>query len=165
MKKVNVNELANDIVSISKQIAVLNGLLVAKKQTMAKYFDKVGKRSMSNDEATIFVQERTSVDYDVKKLEEKLDKEILSEFIDKSYTVNDWKEFIKFMKENGISGKDLKQYISVEKKVDKNKLSKLYEHGEIELSDLEGCYVAKVTKSIVVKIKDPEGKTNEISLS
>lgn len=161
-KKVNVDKVMDDIVYIQNQIDGLNMLLVQKKQTMAKYFEASGEKSISNDDCTVYVQERTTVDYDVDAIMDAVPKDLTDQFINKSYEIRDWKQFVAFMKKHGISGKDLKPYISVFREVDKHALSKLYEQKKISINDLEGCYDVHVTKSVALRLKDAK---REISLT
>lgn len=151
-KKFNVNKQLEEIENLKKQISTLESYLTIKKQEFSQYFKSSGERTASNGSITVYVQQKTSIDYDIAKLEEKLEADLLSEFVDKTYTIPDWKAFKKFLKENDIPAKELKPYISVEKQVNEEKLSKLYDSGEITLQDLEGCYNAKVTNSVAMRL-------------
>ena len=66
------------------------------------------------------------------------------------------------MKKHGVFGKDLKPYIFVDKQVNKQALSKLYEQKKISIKDLEGCYDVDVTKSVALRLKNAK---REISLT
>lgn len=152
--KVNIDKTMDDIVSISNQISGLKMLLDNKKHILSKYFEKSGERSLSNQDCTVYVQERTTINYDVEKITQKLGKNKASAFIDKEYKVIDWDRFVPLMKKHGITPDVLRAYISVEKKVNDKKLSKLYERGIVSLTDLEGCYDATVNKSVALRLKD-----------
>lgn len=154
MKKVNIDKTMDDIVNISNQISGLKMLLNNKKGLLAKYFEKSGERSLSNEDCTVFVQERTSINYDVEKIIKKLGKQKSSTFIEKQYLVQDWYKFVYLMKQHGITPDVLRAYIRVDKKVDEKKLSKLYERGVVSLTDLEGCYDATVSKSVALRMKN-----------
>ena len=156
MAKVNVSQTIDEIVSINNQITGLKLLLDHKKALMAKFFEKYNKKQIQNEDATVYVQERTNIEYNIEELENRLDKKLLSQILEKSYTVVDWPAFTQLCKNHGISPKVLRNYISVVKKVDQNKLSKLYEKGEVELTDLEGCYTATTKKSIALRMKNVE---------
>lgn len=156
MAKVSVDQVMDDIVHIQNQINGLQLLLSEKKSTMAKYFDKTGERSASSDECTVFVQERTSIEYDIDALREVLPKEQFSSFVESTYTVYDWKALCRFLKDHGISPKELRPYISITRKVNQEKLSELYKRGVVKLTQLKGCYTASVKKSIVLKMKNIE---------
>lgn len=156
MAKVSVDQTMDDIVHIQNQINGLQLLLNEKKSTMAKYFDKTGERTVSSDECTVYVQERTSIEYDIDALREILPKEQFSSFVESTYTVYDWKAFCRFLKDNGISPKELRPYISITREVNQNKLSELYKRGVIKLTQLKGCYTATVKKSVVLKMKNIE---------
>lgn len=154
MKKVNIDKTMDDIVNISNQISGLKMLLNNKKGLLAKYFEKSGERSLSNEDCTVFVQERTSIKYDVEKIIKKLGKQKSSTFIEKQYLVQDWDKFVYLMKQHGITPDVLRAYIRVDKKVDEKNLSKLYERGVVSLTDLEGCYDATISKSVALRMKN-----------
>ena len=143
MPKISVDKLMQDIVYINNQISGLKMLLEQKKKIMAKYFDVSGHRSITNDEATCYISEKTNIEYDVEELQNHLSKEILN-------------KFTKLCKEYGIKPKELKEFISVEKKVNQEKLAKLYEKGEVEPAELQGCYTCTVKKSIALRMKNVE---------
>ena len=60
---------------------------------------------------------------------------------------------MKLLSTYGLKDEAIK-FISVEKSVNKEALNALYEHGDINLSDLDGCYTAKVTKTIAIRINE-----------
>lgn len=154
MKKVNIDETMDDIVNISNQISGLKMLLSNKKATVAKYFEKSGERSIANDDCVVYIQERTTINYDVEKITKKLGKKVSSLFISKEYRIRDWDRFVCLMKQHGITPDVLRAYVSVDKKVDDKKLSKLYERGVVSLTDLQGCYEATVSKSVALRMKN-----------
>lgn len=156
MSKINMSQLMDEVVHINNQIQGLQLLLQNKKSIIAKYFQKTGNKNINGDEATAFQQERTKVEYDVPMILATLPKDLTSQFIDKSYSIYDWKAFVQFCKSKGINPKELKQFISVSSSVNQQKLNNLYERGKITLKDLEGCYEATVTKSVVIRFKNIE---------
>lgn len=160
MSKIDLDKIMDDCVSIQNQLDGLSLLLMQKKQTLAKYFDQSGKRQLSNDDCTISVQERTTVDYDIEALSEKLPKNILPLVIEKHFEINDWDAFTKFLKRKGISGQEVRPYISITKNVNKDNLSKLYDQKKLSIKDIQGCYTAKVTKSVVLRLKDAKREIN-----
>ena len=160
MPKVNIDHIMDECVSIQNQINGLNLLLVNKKQTLAKYFETTGKRQISNDDCVVSVQERTTVDYDIEALSEKLPDEILSKIIEKRYEIVDWDKFVKFLKSYGIKSSAIRPHVSVTKSVNKENLSSLYERKKLSIKDIEGCYNAKVTKSVVLRLKNAKQEIN-----
>lgn len=160
MPKVDIDHVMDECVSIQNQINGLNLLLVNKKQTLAKYFEVTGKRQISNDDCVISVQERTTVDYDIDALSEKLPDEILSKIIEKRYEIVDWDKFVKFIKSYGIKSSAIRQHISVTKTINKENLSALYERKKLSIKDIEGCYTAKITKSVVLRLKNAKQEIN-----
>ena len=159
-KKINIDKTMDECVSIQNQIDGLKLLLIQRKQLLAKYFESTGKKQLSNSDCIIYVSEKTTVDYDVDAILDKVDRDLTDVFITKDYTIRDWPRFVKFMKSQGITGKELRPYIDVKKQVDKSALSKLYDSKKITLSDLEGCYTANVTKSVVLRLKDAKQEIN-----
>ena len=160
-KKISIDKTMQDIVYIKNQIDGLTLLLNNKKNIMAKYFEKSGKRSIENDNASVYISERTKVNYDVDKILSKLPKEVTSKFIKTTYTIPDWSGFYKYLKRHGIDGPSIKPYISLQKEVDEGPLNYMYEHNLITLDDLDGCYDATVTKSITLRVKNT---SNEVKI-
>lgn len=151
--KISIDKTMDEVVSITNQIAGLKMLLDNKKKTLARYFEKSGERTISNEDCTIYVQERTIIKYDVDKVQEKLGEKSAS-FIDKEYVVSDWKEFTKLCKAHGITPAMLRPFIRAHKEVNEKKLTKLYERGVVSLTDLGGCYEATVNRSVALRMKN-----------
>lgn len=154
--KVNIDKTMSDIVSLQNQITGLQMLLDQKKNIMAKYFDKTGNRSVSNDDCTVFVQERTTINYDVEKIRNRLSKDKCEKFIESERYVDseNWKTFVRLMKKYNVPPIEMFKSMKTRRVVDQKKLSRMYENGEIELKELKGCYEASVKKSVVLKMKD-----------
>lgn len=154
MAKISIDRTMQDIVFINNQLAGLKMLLDQKKSIMAKFFQKSGEKSVSNDEATVFVQERTKVDYDVDAILKKVDKKLAKKFIDRTYTVSDWDGFIAMLKRVDVPLEKIRPFISIKREVNQEKLSKLYEQGKLSIIDLEGCYEATTTQSVALRMKN-----------
>ena len=153
---VSVDQVMDDIVHVQNQINGLTMLLNQKKATMAKYFDKSGERSASNDECTVYVQERTNIDYDIDALKQALPRDQYDSFVVTEHSIDDWKGFCRLLKKHGLTSQEVRPFISIVRKVDQQKLNQMYEHGAITIQDLHGCYTATVKKSIVLKLKNTE---------
>ena len=160
MPKVNIDKVMDDCVSIKNQIDGLNLLLIQRKQTLAKYFESSGKKQLSNDDCVISVAEKAKIEYDVDALQEKLPQDISSQIIEKHYEISDWPRFVKFMKSKGISGSELRPFVSIQKQVDEKAISRLYDEHKLTLTDMDGCYTAKVTKSVVLRLKNARQEIN-----
>lgn len=156
MAKISVDQVMDDIVHVQNQINGLTLLLNQKKATMAKYFDKSGERSASNDECTVYVQERTNIDYDIDALKQTLPRDQYDSFVVTEHSIDDWKGFCRLLKKHGLTSQEVRPFISIVRKVDQQKLNQMYEHGAITIQDLHGCYTATVKKSIVLKLKNTE---------
>ncbi len=153
---VSVDQVMDDIVHVQNQINGLTMLLNQKKATMAKYFDKSGERSASNNECTVYVQERTNIDYDIDALKQTLPRDQYDSFVVTEHSIDDWKGFCRLLKKHGLTAQEVRPFISITRKVDQQKLNQMYEHGAITIQDLHGCYTATVKKSIVLKLKNTE---------
>ena len=156
MAKISVDQVMDDIVHVQNQINGLTMLLNQKKATMAKYFDKSGERSASNDDCTVYVQERTHIDYDIDALKQTLPRDQYDSFVVTEHSIDDWKGFCRLLKKHGLTAQEVRPFISITRKVDQQKLNQMYEHGAITIQDLHGCYTATVKKSIVLKLKNTE---------
>lgn len=157
-KKFDPEATIAEIVSLKNQIAGLEMLMDSKKKMMATYFDQSGERNVANDEATVFVQERVTVEYDIPAILKKLPKDLSAQFITRKYEVSDWAKFVALMKAHGIKPDQIRQFFTVKKEVDQAKLSTLYDHGKLTVKDLQGCYTSTVKKSIVLKMKNTDGQ-------
>ena len=156
MAKISVDQVMDDIVHVQNQINGLTMLLNQKKATMARYFDKSGERSASNDDCTVYVQERTNIDYDIDALKQTLPRDQYDSFVVTEHSIDDWKGFCRLLKKHGLTSQEVRPFISIVRKVDQQKLNQMYEHGAITIQDLHGCYTATVKKSIVLKLKNTE---------
>lgn len=95
------------------------------------------------------------IKFNIEAIEKKLDKELVSELIDKTYTINDMEGLIKYLKECGVNPKKFKSFISVDKKVNQKRLEQLGELGDININDLKGCYTVVENKGYI-KITEKE---------
>lgn len=162
MAKIDIRKELEEAANLKRQIATLEQSLSIKKKLLSKYFSVTGKGSLNSFGATAFVQTKVSVEYDIPKLEEKLDKQVLKEFIEKNYVIQDWSGFIKLLKSHGVSKAELRPFLYVDKKVNKEKLEALYEKGSLSLEALEGCYTAKVVKSVALRLNEnAEGRAEQ----
>lgn len=153
MKKVNINKILDEIVSLQNQVDGLEMLISAKKSIVAAFFDSTGEKSISNNECTVYLQEKVKVDYDIKKLKSKLDSKIYNEIVDNEYKIEDFDKFKKIIKEYKIPVSEVKSLISTKNTINDKAIKELYKSGDLNLQQIDGCYTAKVTKSIAVRMK------------
>lgn len=78
------------------------------------------------------------------KLKQKVGKDIYSEVVNKTYTVNDMKGLIRYLKTCGVDPKKFKRFIDVTEELDETKLDTYYETGALKTKDIEGCYTVKM---------------------
>ena len=156
MSKINSDKTVDEVVSLQNQINGLKMLLDNKKKLIEKYFDYTGEKNISNNECTVYVNEKVKIDYDINELKNKLDENTFNEIIDKKYIIKDWNELKKILKKYKISSSELKKVIKIEKEINEKSIKELYNSGKINIKDIEGCYDAKVSKSISIRMKNIE---------
>ena len=157
-----VEKALSEIVYLRNQIEGLQLLLNGKKEVIKQYFEKSGTSNIKTNDVTAFVQTRTKVDYDINKIKQKLEKDLYKLFIKCQYTLR-YKEFIKVCRLNNIDAKLFRNAIIKTESVDEAKLEQLYEQNEISIKDLEGCYDAKVSKTVSFRFYDESRKSIPIS--
>lgn len=83
------------------------------------------------------------------KLKQKVGKDIYSEVVNKTYTVNDMQGLIRYLKTCGVDPKKFKRFIDVTEELDETKLDTYYETGALKKSDIEGCYDVKMEEPYI----------------
>lgn len=102
---------------------------------------------------------RKSIIWDVEKLKNKIDKDLTDQFIEKKYIVNNMPGLIKLLKEAGVNPKQFKKFITVEEKVNQQKMNELSEIGEIDKEDIDGCYELKEAEGYLkISVKELENE-------
>ena len=81
------------------------------------------------------------------KLEEKLDKELYNELVEKKYIISDFEGLVKYLKSCGVNPKKFKSFLSVEKTVRTDVMKQMDELGELSMEDVKGCYEVKRSES------------------
>lgn len=146
-QKENINQILDDIVHLNNQLNGLELLIKSKKQKVREYFEDSGESTIKNPEVSAFVTTRTNITYDIQAIKEKLDKDLYKQFVDRTHSL-DLKAFKRICLVMNIDYKKFRKAIKVSETVNEEKLNKLYDIGEITLKDLDGCYDAKVSKSV-----------------
>lgn len=102
---------------------------------------------------------RKSIIWNIEKLKKKLDKDLIDQFVEKKYVVNNMPGLIKLLKEAGVNPRQFKKFINVEEKVNQQKMNELSEIGEIDREDIEGCYELKEAEGYLkISVKEPENE-------
>ena len=102
--------------------------------------------------------ESNKIIWDIEKLKEKLNKNILSEILNKKYEIEDFNGLVEYLKSCGVDPKKFKEYLIVEEEVNEKALNQLSELGEITDEQIDGCYTLK---RISEYVKFTEIKPNE----
>lgn len=156
-KKVSIDKLMQDVFYLNNQIKGLQMLLDQRKSVFKKYFQKTGHTSVSDDNVSVYTQERTKVEYNINKLK-KEKPEIAKKILTKKIEVIDAKGLIALLKKYGVSKQEMKACLKPYAEVDEAKLIKLYESGIITVDDLKGYYNATSKLSIAIKVKNADGE-------
>lgn len=119
-----------------------------------RFLDSIGEGELfieATDETIICRRVlRKEVVFEPEKLERKIDdKSILDKIINKTYLINDWKKFAKYLKSKGIKAKDVVKFIDVQKEVDNNQIDQLEEIGLITYDNIRGCFYCKDISSYI----------------
>lgn len=160
-KQMSIDELLQDCVSLNNQIAGLQLLLKQKKDKITEFMKVSGDRQLKSDGVTCYVQERTKVTYNAKKMRDELPKELYKQFIRRDAKIYDPQQFFKDMSASGIPSATFKNSVDFNYIVDEQALSKAYDKGTVTLQDLEGYYDAETTKTVAFRFtqEQPSFKT------
>lgn len=121
-----------------------------------KAWMKKNKTEKIDDSAycTVYTSKKLEIVYDLEAMEQKLDKKLLSQFVDREYQVSDISAFKAVCKRLGVPYSAFKGVIEESKSVNTTKLDRLYDDGAISMLDLDGCYEAKEKTSVGFRIKE-----------
>ena len=151
LSKIKIKELLNETSKNKRLADKYTNLYNQNRVELQKYFDNTTSNQIGNDDIVVTKRERINIIYNIYKLREKLDKNIFKKVTNRRYYVKDLDGLVELMKQAGIKPKDFKKYVDADISVDKSQIKKLYEAGEISISDLEGCFHATITKYIDVR--------------
>lgn len=82
-------------------------------------------------------------------LRKKVPKSLFKTFVNKTYTINNPKAFMAYMKQLGADPKKVKSFIQIDEELNESALNELYETGKLTLDDVEGCYTIKVNEPFI----------------
>lgn len=135
-------------------------------QTINRYFEENGIKksttvncggSISND-IRVSKVERVSVSFDADKVEKALPRNIQEKVINKKYEINDLYGLVNYLKSCGVSPKLFKSFLDITKTVNVEELERLIELGEVNESDLDGCFsVTKFEPYYKLKVEKGDG--------
>lgn len=153
MSKVNIKETIQQYINAKQELEQLNKKLKRNKLIMSKYLESKGLANYTYNGLTMYEIEKNSFDFDIDKLNKKLKKSLLNQFIDVKMVISNKKQFKKICDKYDIPIKLFKNCIDIEKQVNIKKLNSLSDKGIISLEDLEGCYEVNNNKSIGIRFK------------
>lgn len=90
--------------------------------------------------------QKSTVNFIPEKVEEAIGKELSSDVIIKSYTINDMQGLINYLKECDVDPNIFKEFVDVRKGIDTQELERLEAIGKISKEQLEDCYTVEKAK-------------------
>lgn len=100
----------------------------------------------SSGTLSVKMVERTSIEWDAKKLEKRVPREVAKKVIRKQYYITDMNGLVRYLKSCGVDPNIFKMYLRIEKSVDQNEVDRLGELGQISVRAISGCYIVKCQK-------------------
>lgn len=120
----------------------------------------VESNDLDGEDLVVNKVQKTSINFDVDKLENRLGKKFSKEIIEKQYTITDFNRLVIYLRSCGVDHKVFKSFLSVTKTVDTKKLDKLADFGYINKDDLADCYeVTRNKPYFTVRVK--RGRRND----
>lgn len=100
----------------------------------------------SSGTLSVKMVERTSIEWDAKKIEKRVPREVAKKVIRKQYYITDMNGLVRYLKSCGVDPNIFKMYLRIEKSVDQNEVDRLGELGQISVRAISGCYIVKCQK-------------------
>lgn len=89
---------------------------------------------------TVTKCQRSNFDFDIPKLKKVLkDKKVISQVIDKEYTITNMQGLIEYLKPLGVNPKKLKSFLSIKETVNVPQLEQLYSLGMVDKEEVAKC--------------------------
>lgn len=104
------------------------------------------KTLLANSSYTVTKVERPSVTFDAEKLEEVLGKEKSKAVIKKEYRIKDYSGLCSYLKSCNVNPAYFKKFLEVERTIDRKELERLYNIGEVSLSEIKSKGAYKIEK-------------------
>lgn len=95
-------------------------------------------------------QRRHTLTWFADRLKASLSKSVFSQVVGKTYKISDFDGLVGYLKKCGVDPKIFKKYIEVEYSVKQDELNRLYEIGELQKKDIEGCFELKYGEPFIV---------------
>lgn len=95
--------------------------------------------------------ERSKVIYDNEKLKEVVGKKTYSKIVDREF-IADWDKLVVLAKKYSINKEELLDCLTINEKINNNKLKELYEIGEVDLKALKGTFT--IDSSVYLSVRE-----------
>lgn len=157
-------KLLQEITLVKNKLDGLQQLLDIKKKQVRQLFDESGIDNMSNNQVCVYRQDRPKIDYDIDMMLSALPREVTNRCIKRTYTVKDWKKFIKLLKFFSVPIDKIRSLVQIDREVDQKALSDMFDRGELSIEDLDGLYEMEIKRSIVIKSKNDNANKSTIPI-
>lgn len=151
---IGLNDIVEQTFHFESTIYDLTQKVNKNKREIKKGLGKKDSLTIKTDDNKDFLVSRNTdvkLEFFADKLQKSLDKDKFKRIVNKKVVVDDLEGLIQLLKENGVSPKQFKKYISTEHSVDVDKLDHLVEIGEISIEDIHGCYKADFNEEIKIR--------------
>lgn len=169
-----VRKIVIDFVERQKKFKLFKGQFEQVKKTfnavMSEYFEQCSipqgtgivfenEFSVSPQESKLKVSkvQRAKVIFDVSKLKKVLSKNLLKKVVNKKYEITDIRGLTEYLKELDADPQIFKQFIAIEETINEERLDYLVEIGELEKSQIGGCFRVEVSEPYFT-VKEVGGK-------
>lgn len=150
----NLSDIVEQTFHYESTIYDLTQKVRKNKLEIKKGLGKKDSLTVRTEEDSDFLVSRdtdVSLEFFADKLQKALDKDTFKKIVNKRVIIDDLDGLIALMKDNGISPKQFKKYISTEHEVDMDKVDHLIDTEEISIEDIHGCYKADFNEEIKIR--------------
>lgn len=137
---------------------------------MDNFFNELGAKRVAFDGdqsytgCKLFVRkvERTSIEWNADRLEQRIPKKLAKQIIKKKYCIDNMHGLTEYLKSCGVDPKVFKKFLRIERTVDQKEVDRLSELGQLTVRDINGCYYVSCQKPyFTLSVKRAEDDGNE----
>lgn len=137
---IKIREASLELFGLTNSFKETEDAYKKRKSELQKIIFSGGYKEFTVDNLDVKCIQSNKIVWDMDKLKSNIGKELFNEVTDKTYTINDYKGLVKYLKSCGVNPKKFAQFINVEKKVNNKRVDELSELGEITVEDLQDTY-------------------------
>jgi len=108
------------------------------------------KDESKKNKYTFTKAEKSKVTYDNEKVKEVVGKKMYSKIVDREYLA-DWEKLVELAKKYNISKDEILGCLTINEKINNDKLKNLYEVGEIDIKKLKGTFTIDSSNYLMMR--------------